>query len=169
MLDHTPTPLDAAHLRIGMAVSRYHAAITDSMCRAATDVFISAGGNPHNLQVVPAAGTFELTAICRALAAQVDRNDLPLFDALVSIGCIIAGETNHDQYIAQSVVQGLTAITLETGIPIAFGVLTCQTIEQARARSTSTGSQANKGAEAMTAAIQSAATIRMIQTSRSFR
>jgi 6,7-dimethyl-8-ribityllumazine synthase len=165
----SPTTLDASKLHIGIAVSRYHVDITDSMCRAATDIFIGSGGNQHNLHVVEAPGAFELTAICRALAVLHDRTGRPSFDALVALGCVITGETNHDEYLADSVVQGLTAITVETGIPIAFGVLTCQSIDQARARSSTTGKDTNKGAEAMTAAIQSATTIKLIQTFRAFR
>ena len=155
-------------MRIGIAASRYHAEITDSMCRAAQDVFARANGNPNNLHIVPASGAFELTAVCRALAALCDRNGRNAFDALVALGCVITGQTTHDQYIAQSVVQGITAITVQTGIPIAFGVLTCQTLEQARERATSED-KGNKGAEAMTAAIQSAAILESIRTSRNFR
>ena len=169
MHDQSSSPLDASALRIGIALSQYHGEITDSMCKAAVDVFEKSGGNPHNVHVLPAPGAFELTAICRAMAALVDRNGRPAFDALIALGCVIAGETNHDQFIAQSVVHGLTTITVQTGIPIAFGVLTCQTIEQARARSSSIKIRMNKGAEAMTAAIQSAATIKMIQSSRAYR
>jgi 6,7-dimethyl-8-ribityllumazine synthase len=168
MHTQTSSTLDATNLRIGIAASRYHAEVTDSMCKAAADTFLRCGGNQHNLHVVHAAGTFELTAVCRAMAALADRSHRPAFDALVAIGCVITGETNHDQYIAQSVVQGLTSITVETGLPIAFGVLTCQTLDQARARASS-GNGQNKGEEAMIAAIQSAATIMMIQTSRAFR
>lgn len=169
MHEHSSPSLDASRLRIAIAASRYHAEITDSMCRAAKAVYTNAGGMPHNLHVIPTAGTFELTAICRALAAQSQRSGQPVFDALVALGCVITGQTTHDQYIAQSVVQGLTAITVQTGVPIGFGVLTCQSLEQARQRSSSSGGSANKGAEAMTAAIQSAISIQMIQKSRAYR
>jgi 6,7-dimethyl-8-ribityllumazine synthase len=100
---------------------------------------------------VEAPGAFELTAVCRALAA---RGDL---DAVAAIGCIISGETTHDRYLASAVAQGLTMITVQTGVPIAFGVLTCQSPEQATARATGTRS---KGAEAMSAAIEACRAVR---------
>lgn len=152
-----------------MAVSRYHGEVTTSMCDAAVDAFLKAGGQRDNLVIMETPGSFELTAACRALAWGEDRlPSRPNFDALVAIGCILSGETTHDQYLAQSVVHGLTQITVHTGVPISFGVLTCQSLEQARARSvnaTAYGTN-NKGAEAMNAAIEMACAIRNIhQTS----
>ena len=141
----------AAGLRVGLAVSSYHAQITAAMQDAAIKQFTDAGGAPDDLQVVPTAGAFELTAVCRALAARGD------VDAVVAIGCIVSGETMHDRYLAASVAHGLTMITVETGVPVAFGVLTCQTLEQARARAC--GDKASKGAEAMAAAIETAHTV----------
>ena len=72
--------------------------------------------------------------------------------AAAAIGCVISGETTHDRFICQAVANGLTDVTVRFGLPIAFGVLTCQSIEQARERSG--GSKGNKGAEAMAAAIR---------------
>ncbi len=146
---------NAAGLRIGLAVSRYHAPITEAMSAAAIERFISAGGSKENLRVVGAPGAFELTAIARALAVRDD------IDAVVALGCIISGETTHDQYIASALAQGLTMITARTGVPVSFGVLTCQTLAQAQARAG--GAKGNKGAEAMTAAIEAACTIRSLQ------
>ena len=139
-------------------MSRYHARITDSLCAAAIDCFRSAGGAEELLEVVRAAGTFELTAVCRALT---DRGDL---DAVVALGCVISGETPHDRYIASAVTTGLTMITVHTGCPIAFGVLTCDTLEQALARAG--GDHGNKGADAMAAAIDTAHTIRALGLAR---
>src|SRR5580765_7173849 len=115
--------VDATGLRIGVAVSSYHSEITESMRQAATDAFMKASGNPNNLHILPASGTFELTGVCRAMAVLKTRTGGPALDALVALGCIITGDTPHDQYIAQSVVQGLTSITVQTGMPVAFGVL----------------------------------------------
>lgn len=140
--------LDARGLRIGVAVSRYHHAITESLRDAAVAQFTSTGGDADDLLIVDAPGSFELTALCRALA---HRGDL---HAVVALGCILTGQTTHDQYLAQAVAQGLTNITVQTGVPIAFGVLTCQSMEHARERSG--GSHGNKGAEAMAAAIAAA-------------
>jgi 6,7-dimethyl-8-ribityllumazine synthase len=150
--------VDAAGLRIGVAVSRYHSEMTDSMRDAAIEMYVRAGGRPDDLMIVPTAGAFELPAICRAMAALQTRTGRPALDGAVAIGCIISGQTTHDQYLAQAVTHGLSTITAVTGFPIAFGVLTCQTIEQARARSILAGQpgsshRVNKGAEAMAAAI----------------
>ena len=145
----------ASGLRVAVVVSRYHASITDAMCGSATACFRSAGGGADDLEIVYAPGAFELTAICRALAARGD------CDAVVALGCVISGETEHDRYIASAVATGLTMITVQTGVPVAFGVLTCRSLEQARARAG--GDRGNKGAEAMAAAIETARTLRMLR------
>jgi 6,7-dimethyl-8-ribityllumazine synthase len=163
MRDRSAGNLDASSLRIGVAVSRYHREITDSLLAGARDAFKQAGGAEERLQIVDAPGSWELTAICRTLAVLETRLGKPMFEALVALGCVITGETTHDQYIAQSLTQGLTAITVNTGMPIAFGVLTCQTLEQAKARSDTSSAGGGKGAEAMRAAIAAANAIRDLQ------
>ncbi len=148
---------DASGLRIGVAVSRYHGQITDAMRRAAEQAFAVAGGKAQDLLVIEAPGAFELTAVCRAL---VDNG----LDAVVALGCVIAGETRHDRYLADALAQGLTAITVQSGVPVAFGVITCDTLEQARARSG--GDKGNKGAEAMHAAIAAARAVQAVREER---
>jgi 6,7-dimethyl-8-ribityllumazine synthase len=163
--------VDARGLRIGIAVSRYHPEITDSMCHAAKDAFRQAGGREDDLTIVHAAGAFELTAVCSALAAMPEVSGRRQHDALVALGCVITGETTHDQYIAQSVTQGLTSIIVATGVPIAFGVLTCNSLEQALQRSVSAqrAGGMNKGAEAMIAAIQTARALETLGTGKAAR
>ena len=158
------TTLNAQGLRIGMAVSRYHAEITESMANAARLVFLDAGGREDDLLVVPAAGSFELTALCRCLAMLDSKLPQRSLDAVVALGCLITGQTAHDLHIAQSVTQGLTAITVQTGMPVAFGVLTCASLELARARSVEARPELNKGAEAMRAAIETVQGIRWIES-----
>ncbi|TVQ53309.1 MAG: 6,7-dimethyl-8-ribityllumazine synthase, partial [Phycisphaerales bacterium] len=99
--------------------------------------------------------SFELVSIAAAIARQGQ------VDAIVAIGCVITGETPHDQYICSAVANGLAQISVETGIPVAFGVLTCQTMGQARNRAG--GRQGNKGEEAMTAAIEAAGAVRQVR------
>lgn len=171
MHDATSANLDASSLRIGVAVSRYHRDITDALLAGAQEAHRSARGKAKSLTIIDAPGAWELTAICGAMARARDDDDEPQFDAIVALGCILTGETTHDQFIAQSVTQGLTAITVATGIPIAFGVLTCQSIEQARARAGLGDSPTNnKGIEAMQAAIAAALAVRAIkQRDRSLR
>ncbi|MEE8458494.1 MAG: 6,7-dimethyl-8-ribityllumazine synthase, partial [Phycisphaerales bacterium] len=119
MYDKIRPEADAAGLRVGLAVSRYHHRITDALCKAAVDRFRRAGGADADLRVVRAPGAFELTAVCRAFAAGGK------IDAVVALGCVISGETDHDRYLASAVATGLTMITVETGVPVAFGLLTC--------------------------------------------
>ncbi len=148
----------ACGLRIGIAVSAYHAQITTALRAGAVKQFTDAQGAEGDLRVVPAPGTFELTAVCRAL---VDGGG---FDAVVALGCVISGETTHDTYIATAVAHGLTELTLATGVPVTFGVLTCQTIDQARARAG--GPRGNKGAEAMAAAIETTVILKSLAGQR---
>lgn len=135
----------ASGLRIAVVVSQYHDKITGALRDGAVERFTAAGGKADDLMVITVPGAFELTAGCKALA------ELGEVDAIVALGCVITGETTHDQYIAHAVAQGITQIIVQSGVPIAFGVLTCQTLEQAQARAG--GAVGNKGDEAMAAAI----------------
>ncbi len=158
MYDKDLTTIDATNLRIELAVSSYHAEITDALSIGAVRCFMDAGGQGTQIVRHVAPGSWELIGLCAALADK-QRPNPP--DAIIAIGCIITGETTHDQYIAQGVTQGLTSIMVNSGIPIALGVLTCQTIEQAKERAG--GSVGNKGHDAMTAAIRLAHSIRALR------
>ena len=147
-------PLDAAGLRIGIAVSRYHHDITEALWKGAVDTFTGAGGSRADLDVVAAPGSFELTIVAQALAARED------LDGVVALGCIIRGETSHDRHLAGAIAGGLTRVALDARKPVAFGVLTCQSLHQARARAG--GEHGNKGVEAMTAAIEAIRTLRAL-------
>lgn len=143
-----PADLNANGLTIGLAVSTYHAEITTAMRRAAEDAFRAAGGHDSDLIILEVPGAFELIAACRAL---VEREDI---DALVALGCVVRGETRHDRALVNAVATGLSALIVETGVPIGFGVLTCENFNQAKERAG--GSKGNKGAEAMHATIATA-------------
>ena len=134
------------------------AQITTALRAGAVKQFTDAQGVEADLRVVPAPGTFELTAVCKAL---INGGGL---DAVVALGCVISGETTHDTYIATAVAHGLTELTLATGVPVTFGVLTCQTIDQARARAG--GPRGNKGAEAMAAAIETTVILKSLAGQR---
>ena len=131
--------------KIGIAVSKYHAKITNSLLEGAKKAFIDAGGEEQNLLIVETPGAFELISVTRALA---QRDDL---DGIVALGCVLTGETFHDRYISHAVAQSLASLTVQTGLPIAFGLLTCQTMAQAKARAG--GSIGNKGEEAIAAVL----------------
>jgi 6,7-dimethyl-8-ribityllumazine synthase len=151
--DHPPAPLaDATAFRFAVVVSRFNATITDSLRDAATAALKEAGA--ATVQVLTVPGAFEIAQAARAAA------DCGRFDAIVCLGCIIRGETPHFEYIASAVAHGITDAAADTGIPMAFGVLTTDTVEQATARS-GPGPD-NKGREAAAAAIEMAALYRTL-------
>ena len=142
-----PAPLaDATALRFAVVVSRFNETVTGNLRDAATAALKEAGSS--SVQVLEVPGAFEIPQAARA-AAESGR-----FDAIVCLGCIIRGETPHFEYIASAVAHGITDAAGETGIPMAFGVLTTDTLEQATARS-GPGPD-NKGREAAAAAIEMA-------------
>lgn len=113
------------------------------------DTYLAAGGQRDRLLQVVAPGAFELPALAAA-AARSGR-----CSGVVAIGCLIQGETPHAGHIASAVAHGLVEVTLRTEIPVTFGLLTCDTVEQARARCG--GDKGNKGTEAMQALLDTLA------------
>ena len=151
--DQPPGPLaDATAFRFAVIVSRFNETVTGSLRDAAAAALKDAGAT--NVQILSVPGAFELPQAARA-AAESGR-----FDAVVCLGCIIRGETPHFEYIASAVAHGITDAAGDTGIPMAFGVLTTDTMEQAAARS-GPGPD-NKGREAAAAAIEMAALYRSL-------
>ena len=138
-------------LRITIVVSQYHAEVTDALTEGAKDAFTNAGGNEHQLTTVPVSGSWELPVVAVAIAEQAE------VDAIVALGCIISGETSHDQVIAHAIAAGLMQLSIRWGKPVAMGILTCNTMEQAQARAG--GDCGNKGIEAMNAALCTITTI----------
>ncbi len=152
----------AAGLRVAVVVSRYHEKITIALLDGATTAFAAANGRPEHLLVIDAPGTFELAVLCGELARHCEYD--PPFDGIVALGCVITGETAHDQYINTAVSTTLAQVSANSGVPIAFGVVTCATIAQAEARAG--GAKGNKGAEAMRATITAARALQSIRTAR---
>jgi 6,7-dimethyl-8-ribityllumazine synthase len=146
----------ASGLRISLVVSRYHSKITDNLAKAAKQAFIDAGGSPKDCTVNLCSGAWELPILAKVISQADD------IDGIVALGCIITGETTHDRVIGEAIANGLMTISLHWQQPVSMGVLTCQTIEQAEARSG--GSLGNKGIEAMHAAIDTATTIKEIRS-----
>lgn len=156
---HTLDPQrDVASLRVAIARSTYHSWATGKMLEGAVDRWRRLGGAEESLVVATAAGTWELPAIARAFA------ETGRFDAVVALGVVIRGETDHFEYICQGVTAALAELTLRTGVPVGFGVLTCDNAEQVKARTG--GDAGNKGAEAMTAAVETALMIRAVNALR---
>lgn len=138
--------LDAKGARFAIVVSRFNAFITERLLEGARDTLVRHGADDDALTIVRVPGAFEIPLVTRWLAASGEH------DGVLALGCLIRGATPHFDYIAADVTKGLGATTLETGVPVAFGVLTTDTIEQAVERA---GTKAgNKGAEAAMAAIE---------------
>ncbi len=137
-----------------MIVSRFNEAITAGLLQGALDTLAQAEVSTDDITVVRVPGAFEIPLTAMRLA------ETGQFDAVVTIGCLIKGDTMHFEYIASACSQGIVQASTATGVPIAFGVLTTLTEDQALARSTP--GPENKGREAALAAIEMATLLRQI-------
>jgi len=140
--------LSAAGLRFGIVVSRFNSFITERLLTASVDALERAGAAGKDVDVVRVPGAFELPLTAKKLA--LTRK----YDALIAIGCVIRGETSHYDYVCSETARGLQLAQMDTGVPIMFCVLTCDTVEQAIDRAGLKGG--NKGFEAGLAAIEMA-------------
>jgi 6,7-dimethyl-8-ribityllumazine synthase len=145
--------VDAAGLTLAIASTRWHAEITDSLVDRATAA-AKASGVADPL-VVRVAGAVELPVVAQELARR--------YDAVVCLGAVIRGGTPHFEYVCEAVTAGLTRVALDEGTPVGNGVLTCNTIEQARNRSGLPDSSEDKGWEAVVAALDTAILLRSIR------
>jgi len=136
---------DARNLHVALIVSQYHRDVTDRLRQGAMAGLQQAGTDEEDVEVVEVPGTFEIPLAARC-AAESGR-----FNAVVCLGCVIKGETAHFEFIASAVAHGITAASAETGIPMTFGVLTTNSLDEAMARTNDGPS--NKGWEAAAAAI----------------
>jgi len=136
-------------VRVACAVSRFHDDLTGAMLDSARRELEAAGMRPEDLRVVWVPGSFELPLVARRLGRRSD------VDVVLCFGLVLKGETTHDLYVAQGTTQGIMQASLEVDKPILFGVLTCNTLEQARSRALSVelGGKEDKGREVARAAI----------------
>jgi 6,7-dimethyl-8-ribityllumazine synthase len=147
--------------RLAVVVSRYNATITDRLLKGAEAEWASRYPRRAAPTVVDAPGTYELPVLALA-AAESGR-----YDGVVALGCLIRGQTRHDRHIADAVARGLIDVSLRTGVPVTFGVLTVHDAKQAEARAG--GSKGNKGADAMSAAIEAVESVRAARAGRARR
>jgi 6,7-dimethyl-8-ribityllumazine synthase len=140
--------LSAMGLRFGVVVSRFNNFITDRLLQGATDVLARSGAAGKDVHVMHVPGSFELPLAAKKLAQTGH------YDALIAIGCILRGETAHYDYVCSETARGLQLAQMDTGVPILFCVLTCDTLEQAIDRAGLKGG--NKGQEAAQGAIEMA-------------
>jgi 6,7-dimethyl-8-ribityllumazine synthase len=138
--------LSAAGFRFGIVVSRFNSFITERLLSAAVDALERAGADSEDVTVVHVPGAFELPLAAKKLAATGK------YDALIAVGCVLRGETTHYDYVCSETSRGLQLAQMDTGVPVIFCVLTCDTLEQAIDRAGLKGG--NKGFEAGLAAIE---------------
>ena len=140
--------LVAEKLRFGLVCSRWNSFITEKMLEGALDTLKRHGATDDNLEVARVPGTWEIPVAVQAMAAS------KRFDALIAVGCLIRGATPHFDYLAGEVTKGLGKIGLDHNLPVTYGVITVENLEQAIERA---GTKAgNKGSEAAQAAIEMA-------------
>jgi 6,7-dimethyl-8-ribityllumazine synthase len=134
--------------RFALVVSKYNEFVTDRLQAGALEALTGAGVAAGDVTIVRVPGAFELPLAAQHVA------ESGRFDAIVCLGCVIRGETPHFEYICSAVAHGLTAAAAATGVPMAFGVLTTNSVEEALARAAD--GPANKGREAAVAALEMA-------------
>ena len=135
--------LDANGLRFGVVCARWNPTVTDALLATALETLKRRGAREQDVSIARVPGAFELPAGAKALA------DAAKPHALIALAAIVRGETTHHEVLGHAVASALASLSVETGLPIGFGVLTCDTMEQARRRS-------EKGVEAAEAAIEMA-------------
>jgi len=146
---------DARGLKFAIVVARFNGFITDRLLSGALDALIRTGCPESDIDVVKVPGSWELPLVVRALAKK-DR-----YDAIIALGAVIRGETPHFDYVAGEAVSGLSRVATETGVPIAMGVLTTNTVEQAIDRAGA--KSGNKGFDAAMTAIEMASLLRRLE------
>ncbi|MDR1166259.1 MAG: 6,7-dimethyl-8-ribityllumazine synthase [Deltaproteobacteria bacterium] len=147
--------LSAADARLAVAVSRFNGLVTERLLAGALDAFSRHGGDAETLTVVKVPGAFELPLAALALAQSGK------FQAVVALGAVIRGSTPHFDYVAAEVSKGLAQVQLDARIPVSFGVLTCDGLEQALERSGA--KSGNKGFEAMVSALEMASVMKNLE------
>jgi 6,7-dimethyl-8-ribityllumazine synthase len=140
--------LSANGKRFGMVVSRFNAFITERLLQSAFDGLLRSGASEEDIDIVRVPGAFEIPSAARTLA------ETRKYDAVICLGCLIRGDTAHYDVIVNECARGIGQSAQETGVPHAFGVLTCDTLEQAIDRAGL--KMGNKGFEAALAAIEMA-------------
>ena len=140
--------LDAQGLKLAIVVSRFNDMVTDQLLRGALEVLLRSGAQEEDVTVVRLPGSFEIPFAAQQLAATKD------FDALICLGALIRGETDHYDYLASEVTHGIAQISLRYNLPVTFGVITADSVEQALNRAGL--KHGNKGVEAALSAVEMA-------------
>lgn len=142
----TEGKLEAKGIKVGIIVSRFNSFIGERLLEGAMDTLLRHGASDKDIHLVRVPGAFEIPLIAKRMAATAK------YDALICLGAVIRGATPHFDYVSAEVSKGIAAASMDTGVPISFGVLTTDSIEQAVERA---GTKAgNKGADAAVSAIE---------------
>lgn len=144
----------ARDLRVALVCARFNEFITEELLAGALDAWRRHGGDEAAATVARVPGAFELPMVAKQLAAS------GRYDLVVALGCVIRGDTPHFDYVAGEAARGIAQAAYDTGVPVAFGVLTVETVEQARERSALGG--INKGGEALESALDVALLLRQL-------
>ena len=144
--------LDARGLRFAIVVSRFNPFVTDRLLDGAMEALTKSGADAKGIDVVRIPGAFEFPLAVRAVAAQRRH------DAIICLGAVIRGDTPHFDFVAGEAARGIASASAETGVPMAFGILTTNTVEQAEERAG--GKSGNKGFDAAMTAIEMARLLR---------
>ena len=145
-------PVDCSDLRVAVVAASWHTEVMDGLLAGAERALDAHGVTDARVVRVP--GTFELAVVAAALA--------PDHDAVVALGVVVRGGTPHFEYVCSAATDGLTRVALDHGTPVGFGVLTCDTDQQALDRAGLEGSSEDKGWEATSAALQTARVLRSV-------
>jgi len=132
--------------KFAIVLSRFNSFLTERLLEGALDCLNRHDVNSNEIKIIRVPGAFEIPLICKKIA---DKKEV---DAIIAIGAVIRGDTPHFDYVAAEVSKGLAKVSLDTGLPISFGILTTDTIEQAEVRSGAKGT--NKGFEAAMTALE---------------
>ena len=146
----------ARDLRFAFVAARFNDFIVEPLIRGALDALKRHGATEKQIEIVRVPGAFDIPIVARKLA--LSRR----YDALIALGAVVRGQTPHFDYVAGECASGLARIALETGVPMAFGVLTTDTMEQAVDRAG--GKAGNKGADAALAAVEMANLLRRLES-----
>lgn len=146
--------LDGHGLRVAIVAARWHAEVSEGLLGGAQRGLADCGINDAAVVRVP--GAFELPVVAKAVASQ-------RYDAVVALGVVIRGGTPHFDYVCRTASDGLARVAVDTGVPVGFGLLTCDTAEQALERCGLSGSSEDKGREAAMAAVETALLLREVR------
>jgi 6,7-dimethyl-8-ribityllumazine synthase len=147
--------LSSKGLRFAIVVARFNSFITDRLLAGALDALARTGCAESDIEIVKVPGSWEMPVVARDLAARKRH------DAIICVGAVIRGETPHFDYVAGGAAKGLAQVAADSGVPVAFGVLTCNTLEQAIDRAGGKGG--NKGFDAAMTAVEMADLLRRLR------